>query len=178
MGSNEDIESQQAIKKLKTAIREKMNRDEAPGLVFSISTSKEIVAAGSFWNDKYIQNLDHFKSKFRIASVAKFITGMGVMTLIEQERLKKNDLLLEQDTPFIKRFRSLLTKKQESVFSKITVSHLASHLAGISKEVPGARIWTQQSQIADGAYPSIDKFWAGVIVGAIIVTLVIIFTRS
>jgi CubicO group peptidase (beta-lactamase class C family) len=154
--------SKAAVGELKSLLSDEMIKDNAPGISFSLSTSREAIVSGSFWNLDHVNKTDFSRSKFRVASVSKVFTGFGTMSLINKGLINKNDYFLDVDTPFTRKVRSLLNEKQKQAFSRITISDLASHLSGLSKEVPGSEIWTQQSQISDGAYPSMQKFWDGI----------------
>jgi CubicO group peptidase (beta-lactamase class C family) len=107
--------------------RQTMEQHNAPGLSVAVARHGQFVYQRGFGvADKSTKERVTPASLFRIASISKPITSVAIFTLIEQGRLKLDDLIFGADG--ILKFDYL--EKYPDRVSKITVHHLLTHTCG------------------------------------------------
>jgi len=107
--------------------RDTMEKSNAPGLSVAVARHGEFVYQQGFGlADKSAGTPVTPSSLFRIASVSKPITSVAVFTLIEQGRLKLDDLIFGADG--ILKFDYM--EKYPDRVAKITLHHLLTHTCG------------------------------------------------
>lgn len=103
-----------------------MEQNELPGLAIAVARRGELVESRAFgWADEEDQRPVTTESLFRIASVSKPITAVGVMKLVEGEELALDDLVFGK-----KGLLKAVIRKPEGRVREITVEHLLRHTAG------------------------------------------------
>jgi len=107
--------------------RQTMEKHNAPGLSVAIARHGQFVYQQGFGvADKSTGERVTPASLFRIASISKPITSVAIFSLLEQGRLKLDDLIFGADG--ILKF-DYMEKYPEQV-SKITIHHLLTHTCG------------------------------------------------
>ena len=109
-----------------------MGRTKTPGMVFGIVQNGKpafIKGYGSAaWsNGSEVPVTDD--SVFRIASISKLFTAIGIMKLVEQG-------LVSLDDPAEQHLRSFRIRKFKSTDPPITLRHLLTHTAGVGEFAP------------------------------------------
>ncbi len=107
--------------------RQTMEQHNAPGLSVAVARHGQFVYQRGFgFADKSTGERVTPSSLFRIASISKPITSVAIFNLIEQGRLKLDDLVFGTDG--ILKFDYL--EKYPDQVSKITIHHLLTHTCG------------------------------------------------
>jgi D-alanyl-D-alanine carboxypeptidase len=103
-----------------------MDKYEIPGLAMAVAREGELVFNHGFgWADVEEEIPVDTNSLFRIASVSKPITAVGVLKLIEKEELALDDLVFGKRGLLAK-----LVRKPKGRAGEVTVEHLLRHTAG------------------------------------------------
>ncbi|MHC4894623.1 MAG: serine hydrolase domain-containing protein [Planctomycetota bacterium] len=103
-----------------------MDEYELPGLALAVARKDELVFNYGFgWADLKEQIPVETDSLFRIASVSKPITAVGVLKLVEAEELALDDRLFGKDGLLAGSFR-----KHRGRAAEVTVEQLLRHTAG------------------------------------------------
>jgi D-alanyl-D-alanine carboxypeptidase len=103
-----------------------MERHELPGLSIAVARQGELVASRAYgWADEEERRRVTPRSLFRIASVSKPITAVGVLKLIEDGELALDDRVFGKQG-LLRR----VIRRPEGRVDEITVEHLLRHTAG------------------------------------------------
>ncbi|MBL4653689.1 MAG: beta-lactamase family protein [Flavobacteriales bacterium] len=104
-----------------------MQKNEIPGGVIGFSENENTVSLKSFgFIDKENEISTQNTSRFRIASISKPITAIGILKLVEQGKLKLGDNIVE-----LLRHGGFATENIiDSNWEKITVENLLNHTGG------------------------------------------------
>lgn len=122
--------------KLALPVIEKMYKDYAeknhfPGVSFGIVVDGELVTAGGYgYSDLDSKTEASAKSLFRIASMSKSVTAMGILALRNEGKLKLDDPLYL----YIKEAKNI--KGLTADAPPITIRHLMTHMAGFPEDNP------------------------------------------
>lgn len=107
-------------------VEEFMGKYELPGLAIAVARKGEIVESRAYgWADEEEQRPVTTESLFRIASVSKPITAVGVLKLVESEELALDDLVFGKQGVLRR-----VIRRPEGRVGEITVEHLLRHTAG------------------------------------------------
>ena len=113
-----------------------IDKDEVPGVVAMIAKKGQIGYLNSF-GMKDIENNQPMNNDaiFRIASMTKAVTTVGIMILYEQGHFKLDDPI----SNYIPEYKYMKTIKGDSVKQEITIRHLLNHTSGLSYAFTGAQ---------------------------------------
>ncbi|MFT7587224.1 MAG: CubicO group peptidase (beta-lactamase class C family), partial [Cellvibrionaceae bacterium] len=113
-----------------------MGRTHAPGMIFGIVKDGEPVFIRGYGDARLSSASSQSNSEpvtpdtiFRIASVSKIFTAIGIMQLVEQGKISLDD-------PAEKHLKSFKIRKFKSNDPPITIRHLLTHTAGIGEFAP------------------------------------------
>ena len=111
-----------------------IDKDEVPGVVAMIARKGQIGYLSSF-GMKDIQNNQPMTNDaiFRIASMTKAVTTVGIMILYEQGHFKLDDPI----SNYIPEFKYMKTINGDSIKQEITIRHLLNHTSGLSYAFSG-----------------------------------------
>ncbi len=102
-----------------------------PGATLAVTRNGKLVyAKGYGWADVEKKESVQPESLFRIASISKPITGVAVLKLVEQGRIKLDDLAIDWLEKF---FRFPLSPKDKR-WKKITIHQLLHHTGGWDRD--------------------------------------------
>jgi CubicO group peptidase (beta-lactamase class C family) len=105
-----------------------MTKHSVPGLSLAIAKDDRLVYARAFGvADKATGAAVHTNSRFRIASIAKPITAVAIMKLVEQGTIKLSDTVFGSGGLLGTTYG---TQPYKTNIDKITVQHLLEHTAG------------------------------------------------
>lgn len=103
-----------------------MEQYELPGLAIAVAHKGDFVASRAYgWADEEEQRPVTTESRFRIASVSKPITAVGVLKLVEGEELALDDPVFGKQG-----LLKAVIRNPEGRVGEITVEHLLRHTAG------------------------------------------------
>ena len=121
--------SSDRIKVIDKVLQEYIDKNEIPGTVALIARKGKIGYLRSFGSKDIEENQPMTENAiFRIASMTKAITTVGVMILYEEGRFKLDDPISD----FIPEFKNMKTMDGENVKQEITIRHLLTHTSGLS----------------------------------------------
>ena len=110
-------------------LQEYIDKKEVPGAIALIARRGEIGYLKSFGMKDIEENQPMTDDAiFRIASMTKAVTTVGVMMLYEDGRFKLDDPI----SNFIPEFKNMKTMDGENVKQEITIRHLLTHTSGLS----------------------------------------------
>lgn len=113
-------------------IQDYMNNNAIPGLSLAITKQERLVFAKGFgYADKSTGETVHPNHLFRIASVSKPMTGIAIMKLIEQGKLKLNSAVFGASGILGTTYG---TKPYGQRVLNIVVQHLLEHTSGFSND--------------------------------------------
>lgn len=124
--------NQKEMTSLDEAIKDFMLLHNPPGMAVAVSYRGRLVYARGFgYADKETQEPVQPESQFRIASISKPITAVGIMKLVEQGKLKLDSRVFD----ILKQYRRPLSQKNiDPRLKDITVQQLLNHTAGWDRE--------------------------------------------
>jgi len=133
--NSEDIGiSSDRISVIDRVLQEYIDKMEVPGAVALIARRGKIGYLKSFGMKDIEENRPMTNDAiFRIASMTKAITTVGVMMLYEEGHFKLDDPV----SNFIPEFKNMKTVSGENVQQEITIRHLLTHTSGLSIDFVG-----------------------------------------
>ena len=148
---------QKELTSLDQSIKDFMMLHNPPGVAVAVSYHGRLVYARGFgYADKETEELVQPDSQFRIASISKPITAVGIMKLVEQGKLKLDSRVFD----ILKQYRRSLSQKEvDPRLKDITVQQLLNHTAGWDREEsfdPMFRSITFAKQVEKPAPAEID----------------------
>lgn len=135
-----------ALLPLDTAVVTMMSRHGIPGAALAVAKDGKLVfARGYGWANLATEEVVQPNTRFGIASLSKTLTALGILKLVEQEKLRL------EDRPF-KILDSLKPPgKVDARLYDITVRHLLHHAGGWDHKVSGDPVsWTTQMKLKYG----------------------------
>ncbi|PCI27867.1 hypothetical protein COB52_04320 [Candidatus Kaiserbacteria bacterium] len=143
-----------------------LKKSEFSGMAYSIFNSQGILHSEGFGTSSWLHGkiIAPDKSQFRFSSISKLVTTVAVAQLVQSGVLSLNTSITDiQGVAFIDYLRKNETPERLKKWSKIEIKHLLSHQAGISKDLPGARIFWNSDSLLDNSYPSFKTFRRGLL---------------
>jgi len=134
-----------------------LENKKVPGLALAVITSKEILYKKTFgWN-----SIDHKiplgdDTLFRIASLSKTFTTLGVLRLVEQNKLNLDNPIINYLLGEKWYQPKSLDPQKDNWKNQITLRHLLSHSSGLQKG-SGTNAWMDVSVHTTAAYPSAKR---------------------
>ncbi|MBI2405559.1 beta-lactamase family protein [Candidatus Microgenomates bacterium] len=115
-----------------------------PGFTVAISHKGKIIFNRSYGYAN-VERKEKLTSNhiFRIASQSKTFTATAIMQLVDNKKIKLDDLVVK--------YLSWLSKHKDKRFQKITVKHLLSHSAGIIRDGLDSNFWLLTRPFPDRA---------------------------
>jgi CubicO group peptidase (beta-lactamase class C family) len=115
-------------------LQEYIDKKEVPGAVALIARKGKIGYLKSFGMKDIEENKQMTDDAiFRIASMTKAITTVGVMILYEDGRFKLDDPI----SNYIPEFKNMKTMNGDNAEQEITIRHLLTHTSGLSYAMMG-----------------------------------------
>ncbi|MEM8861276.1 MAG: serine hydrolase domain-containing protein, partial [Chloroflexota bacterium] len=107
-----------------------MGRSQLPGMVMGVvKNGKPVFIKGYGVSNIQEDTAVNEDTIFRIASISKIVTAIGVMQLVESGKV-------ELDAPVENYLRSFRIRKHPAATKPMTVRHLLTHTAGIGELAP------------------------------------------
>jgi len=101
--------------------------DNNAGLAIGITKGKEIIYARTFGYANIEKNIKaDFNTVFHIASVSKPFTAAAIAKLVQQEKLKLDDPIIDYIPEF---------EMKGEGYNKITIRHILTHTSGIPRHI-------------------------------------------
>ena len=118
--------------KIETIVVNYTKSNDIPGASIAIAQDGKVTYANGFgWANLEKDEKTHYQNIFRVASVSKPITLVGILHLIENDKLELDELVFSQKllgrilSPNITNTTGMMSK-----LSKVTVRHLLHHSGG------------------------------------------------
>ncbi|MEM9774835.1 MAG: serine hydrolase domain-containing protein [Chloroflexota bacterium] len=136
-----------------------MGRSQTPGMVVGLVQDGKPVFIKGYGVSNINTSMDvNADTVFRIASISKILTAVGVIQLVER---KKIDL----DGPVDSYLRSFRIRKHDLADPPITIRHLLTHMAGIGELAPLLGYIQPQTfmgvSLKNRSLPSLSKLYRG-----------------
>ncbi len=138
----------------------------ASGVSVTIFDSTGAQRSFAFGRESLLSNLPITadKSQFRIDSISKLFTTTAVVDLLEKGLLGLDASILElRGVRFVDFLLASETPERLQKWRKIKVKHLIQHQAGISKDLPDARVFWNSSALNHHSYPSAELLNPGLL---------------
>jgi D-alanyl-D-alanine carboxypeptidase len=118
----------QALNAIAPWLAYKQQYDRIPGLAVGISYHDQIIFTGAYgYSDVLAKTKVTPETRFRIASISKVFTATAIMQLAERSALYL-------DMPVASYLPWFADRDDDSSLATITIRHLLSHLAGITRD--------------------------------------------
>ncbi len=143
-----------------------LEKNQIVGISMTIFDENGIVASQGFgYADRSLKvPISPSESRFRINSVSKLFTTVAIAKLAEQGILDLEGSILDlKKVGFIDFLLAHERPDRLASWRKIKIKHLLLHQAGISKDLPGSRVFWNSSAIADHALPSKEALYQGLL---------------
>lgn len=129
-----DLQSELTL--LKAWVEYKQNDQRVPGIAMGIIYDQELLWAGGFGLNSVENNLPvEVDSLFRIASITKLFTSIGILQLRDAGKLRLDDPLTEHLPWFTIKYRHPDAKT-------ITLRHMLTHTSGLPRD-SHTPMWTE-----------------------------------
>ncbi len=120
-----------ALKPLDDLMRRFVKKHQVPGAALAVVREGQVVYNRGFgWADRETRRPVTPDAQFRIASLSKPITALGILLLADQGRLHLDDPVLK----YLPQYRSLPGKKMDPRWRRITIRHLLQHRGGWDRD--------------------------------------------
>ncbi len=119
------------LRPLDELMRRFVTEHELPGAALAVVRNGRVVYDRGFgWADREARRPVTPQSQFRIASLSKPITALGILLLVDQGRLRLDDPVLR----YLPQYRPLPGKKMDPRWRQITIRHLLQHRGGWDRD--------------------------------------------
>lgn len=144
----------------------KDKKNEFSAMAYAIFNSKGILHSEGFgtlgWDRGH--EVDPKRSLFRFASISKLLTSAAVARLVQEGVLTLDTPIMSlKKVQFVQYLNRHETKERLEKWGQIKIRHLLSHQAGISKDLPGSRVFWNSESLNDHSYPSFLSFYKGLL---------------